>query len=238
MNEHHLSQRLEAAAQFIPEAARLADIGSDHAYLPVFLMLQHRISWAIAGEVVAGPYESAKRQVELTNLSEKISVRLGDGLSVIHSDDQIDTITICGMGGQLICSILANGLKQKKLTGKERLILQPNVQAERVRHWLAAHDYCFLGEAIIEEEGKIYEIMAAEKIDNPTTSNYSDEELLFGPFLLKNSSLPFQKKWQLEQKQLQNILDQLKEASEPPVSKLAEVTWRMQKIEEMLQKCK
>ena len=81
------------------KAARLADIGSDHAYLPVALMLKGKIEFAVAGEVVKGPFESAKRQVMKNGLSERIEVRLANGLDAIERQDQINAITIAGMGG-------------------------------------------------------------------------------------------------------------------------------------------
>ena len=83
MNAKDLSIRLQKAAEFVPQDARLADIGSDHAYLPVALMLQNKISYSIAGEVVVGPYESAKRQAAKNGLENKIDVRLADGLEWI-----------------------------------------------------------------------------------------------------------------------------------------------------------
>ena len=126
MNEQSLSLRLTRVGEQIPDQARLADIGSDHAYLPVALMLQNKIQHAVAGEVVKGPFESASRQVK-NGLSDKITVRLADGLAAIQPDDQIDTVVIAGMGGTLIRTILENGKSQQKITGKERLVLQPNV---------------------------------------------------------------------------------------------------------------
>lgn len=126
MNEQSLSLRLTRVGEQIPDQARLADIGSDHAYLPVALMLQNKIQYAVAGEVVKGPFESASRQVK-NGLSDKITVRLADGLAAIQPDDQIDTVVIAGMGGTLIRTILENGKSQQKITGKERLVLQPNV---------------------------------------------------------------------------------------------------------------
>ncbi len=102
MNEQVLSSRLMQVGKQVPLGARLADIGSDHAYLPIYLVLKQQIPFAIAGEVVRGPYESAKKQVAKNGLENQIIVRLADGLAAIHAEDQIDAISIAGMGGTLI----------------------------------------------------------------------------------------------------------------------------------------
>src|SRR5690606_28479720 len=106
MNAQKLSKRLETVASFVPTGAIVADIGSDHAYLPCYLVHQNIVNKAVAGEVVKGPYESALRQVKLEGLEDKVIVRLADGLQAIEDNDQVDTITIAGMGGPLIVSIL------------------------------------------------------------------------------------------------------------------------------------
>ncbi|MGM0108453.1 tRNA (adenine(22)-N(1))-methyltransferase [Enterococcus sp. AZ172] len=212
MNHTELSKRLETVGRFVPEAARLADIGSDHAYLPVALMLKGKIDFAIAGEVVKGPFESAKRQVMKNGLSERIEVRLANGLEAIEKDDQISAITIAGMGGSLIRDILESGRQNQRLSGEERLILQPNIGEKTLRTWLKENNYQIIAEEIIEENKKIYEIIVAEKKEQPI--DYSEKELMFGPFLLEEKNAAFSAKWQRELKQCEVILEQLKNASE------------------------
>ncbi|MGM0147786.1 tRNA (adenine(22)-N(1))-methyltransferase [Enterococcus sp. AZ162] len=212
MNHTELSKRLETVERFVPEAARLADIGSDHAYLPVALMLKGKIDFAIAGEVVKGPFESAKRQVMKNGLSERIEVRLANGLEAIEKDDQISAITIAGMGGSLIRDILESGRQNQRLSGEERLILQPNIGEKTLRTWLKENNYQIIAEEIIEENKKIYEIIVAEKKEQPI--DYSEKELMFGPFLLEEKNAAFSAKWQRELKQREVILEQLKNASE------------------------
>lgn len=212
MNHTELSKRLETVGRFVPEAARLADIGSDHAYLPVALMLKGKIDFAIAGEVVKGPFESAKRQVMKNGLSERIEVRLANGLDAIEKDDQISAITIAGMGGSLIRDILESGRQNQRLSGEERLILQPNIGEKTLRTWLKENNYQIIAEEIIEENKKIYEIIVAEKKEQPI--DYSEKELMYGPFLLEEKNAAFSAKWQRELKQREVILEQLKNASE------------------------
>jgi len=212
MNHTELSKRLETVGRFVPEAARLADIGSDHAYLPVALMLKGKIDFAVAGEVVKGPFESAKRQVSKNGLSERIEVRLANGLDAIEKQDQINAITIAGMGGSLIRDILESGRQNQRLSGKERLILQPNIGEKTLRAWLKENNYQIIAEEILEENKKIYEIIVAEKKEQPI--EYSEKELMFGPHLLAEKNAIFLAKWQRELKQREVILEQLKNASE------------------------
>ncbi len=215
MNSEKLSNRLATVAKYIPEGAKFADIGSDHAYLPCFAVQSGKAISAIAGEVVDGPYQIAKKQVELLNLQEKISVRKGDGLEVI-SLGEVECITIAGMGGTLIAKILEDG--KEKLQGVRRLVLQPNVGAVSVRNWLIRNNWELVAEEILEEEGKIYEILVAEPGDPflPYGGTNRDASLLMGPFLMKEKSAVFVKKWSNELKSWQKILENLSRASDTP----------------------
>ncbi|MBP2241652.1 tRNA (adenine22-N1)-methyltransferase [Cytobacillus eiseniae] len=233
MNTEKLSQRLEAVANYIPKDARLADIGSDHAYLPCYAIKKEMAVFAIAGEVVEGPYQSAKRQVELEGLTDQIVVRKGNGLEVVEPGE-VDCITIAGMGGTLIASILEEG--KSKLGSVQRLILQPNISAISIRLWLLDHKWELISEEILEEDGKIYEILVAEAGDPHKSYKELHKELLLGPLLLKNNSAIFKKKWQLELKNWQRILMQLEKAveSEETTQKRLELNEKIQMVEEAL----
>src|SRR5690554_2583760 len=118
-----LSLRLSTIADLVQPGSRLADIGSDHALLPVFLVQQGIIESAIAGEINEGPFLAANKQVQQANLQHKISIRHGDGLSVLDNHE-VDTIVIAGMGGSTMVSILQEGIH--RLSSVKRLIMQPN----------------------------------------------------------------------------------------------------------------
>ncbi len=205
MNLVTLSNRLGYVATFVT-GKTLADIGSDHAYLPCFVVENGLVEKAIAGEVVLGPYNAAMRQVSARQLQEKIAVRLGDGLDVI-AYGEADSITICGMGGSLIVQILEAG--KTKLSGHERLILQPNVGAELIRAWLLSNGKRLVAETILEEDGKIYEILVAE---SGSCEALTDVEERFGPYLLKEKNEAFIKKWMLELTHMRVVEAQLRGA--------------------------
>ncbi|WHX99344.1 tRNA (adenine(22)-N(1))-methyltransferase TrmK [Neobacillus sp. DY30] len=212
MNTEKLSIRLETVAKYVPLDSRLADIGSDHAYLPSYLAKKGRISFGIAGEVALGPFQSAEKNVMAEGLSEVIKVRMGNGLEVIQPGE-VDCISIAGMGGSLIASILENG--KEKLTSVKRLVLQPNINAIAIRQWLVENDWELIAEEILEEDNKIYEILAAEKGDplKPYRDVPFETGILVGPFLLQRKEKTFKKKWVLETKNWKRIYTQLESAA-------------------------
>ncbi|WP_427814221.1 tRNA (adenine(22)-N(1))-methyltransferase [Enterococcus sp. 22-H-5-01] len=232
MNAKDLSMRLQKAAEYVPQGARLADIGSDHAYLPVALMLQNKISYGIAGEVVKGPFESAKRQVAKNGLVDKIDVRLADGLEAVTLADEVSAITICGMGGVLIRDILQRGKEQQRLSGNERLILQPNVGERQLREWLVQEGYTIIAESILEENQKVYEIIVAEK--NTAATTYSLKELFFGPRLLQEKNQIFIEKWQHKLIKSEKILASLKRSDQDVADKIKEVEQEITWIQEVI----
>ncbi|WP_436859885.1 tRNA (adenine(22)-N(1))-methyltransferase [Staphylococcus caeli] len=211
-----LKQRLKRVSTYI-KGNCLADIGSDHAYLPIYSIEHGLTQTAIAGEVIKGPYEASLRNVKAYQLNDKIQVRLGDGLSVIQSNDNISTITICGMGGPLIAKILEAGAS--KLENKPRLILQSNIQSSAIRRLLSKLNYSIIAEEILEEKGHIYEIIVAD-FDNKNTS-MTEQEIKFGPKLLQNKTELFYKKWSRELEALNNIKQNLN--SETHQDRLAEI---------------
>ncbi|CAH2715425.1 tRNA (adenine(22)-N(1))-methyltransferase [Neobacillus rhizosphaerae] len=234
MNTDKLSVRLATVAKYVPKGARMADIGSDHAYLPCYLVKNAEIRFAVAGEVAAGPYQSAERNVLSEGLSEIISVRLGDGLDVIQSGE-VDCVTIAGMGGALITNILERG--KDKLGSVNRLILQPNISAISIRKWFLDNNWELTSEEIIEEDGKIYEVLVGEK-GVPDRSYKSDLEtgLLLGPFLVKKQDEIFIKKWTAEKINWQRIYAALEGAAETveTIEKKQEISEKIKLVEEAL----
>lgn len=234
MNTDKLSMRLETVAKYVPAGARIADIGSDHAYLPCYLAKNTGISFAVAGEVAAGPYHSAEKNVQSEGLSSIISVRMGNGLEVIHPGE-VEYITIAGMGGSLITSILENG--KEKLGSVKRLILQPNISAISIRKWFMENNWELIAEEIMEEDGKIYEVLVGEKGD--PSKPYQDQlesGLLLGPFLSQKQDPAFQKKWTLEIRNWNRIMEQLESAGETAetLEKKQELLNKIKLVEEVL----
>ena len=178
-----LSKRLQTIYDMVPQSNVIADIGSDHALLPIALVLNGKVTRAYASEVNEGPYEATVKNIEKHGVSNYVIAVLSDGISELEKD--VNTISICGMGGSLIVDILDKG--KSKLDHVSTLVLQPNNNEENVRIWLMNNGFEISFEKLIEEDGRFYEVIKASK----GSSNYSKEELFFGPVLLKEKSETF-----------------------------------------------
>lgn len=176
----NLSKRLAAVAAMVPHSYAAADIGTDHGYLPAYLIIHGIIPYVVASDIAAQPLEAARHLVELLGLDRKIDLRLGDGLQVLKPEEA-DTICIAGMGASTIINILKESFPVLSLT--RRLVLQPMNRAGRLRKWLSDHNWRIVDEEIVFEDGIYYEIMAAE----PGKSLLSLSEMEIGPILLQKN---------------------------------------------------
>jgi tRNA (adenine22-N1)-methyltransferase len=217
--------RLERVAAHVPNGARLADIGSDHAYLPVALLRRGVIEAAVAGEVASTPFQAAARTVRDNGLGQQITVRLADGLAAIEASDAITVISLCGMGGETIRDILEAG--KAHLNGLERLVLQPNGGEQPLRLWLMNNGYRILSEELLHENRFYYEIIVAERAG---AMSYTAEELYFGPLQMQARSPVFLAKWQralrLKQKTLAGFEQALQAVPEAKLQELSrQIRW-------------
>lgn len=222
-----LSPRLEAVAQLVETKKKVADIGSDHAYLASALVERGAVATAIIGEVAQGPLHNAEKTVSAQGLSELIECRLADGLSAIRKEDQVETVVIAGMGGLLIKKILNDG---KSLGYFPQLVLQPNTDQDALRAWLVANGYKIYREKMVAEGRHRYEIIVAQ----PGSQTLSDEDLFFGPFLRQERGEVFEAKWQHERDRFQLVQNRLIEAKQTNSQKYREITEQIDRIEKEL----
>lgn len=200
-----LSRRLQHIASFVPVSSRVADIGSDHGLLVCYLVSQGIAEMAVAGEVALGPFAATEQQVRECKLEDKISVRLGDGLTVLK--ESVDVVVIAGMGGELIISILAAG--QQQLAGVKRLVLQANVDEPKLRQWLNRNNWEIVDETVVKDKRHFYDIIVAERATRGLTP-LSQLEYFLGPANLKKREPVFREKWELELAKRKKILSELK----------------------------
>lgn len=175
-----LTPRLQVIADKVPPGSRVADIGTDHAYIPVYLLLNRLSPNVIATDSRPGPLQAAQETLELFSLSQTAELRLGDGLSVLREEDNIDVIIIAGMGGETICSILEAGLPLLKKN--TLLVLQPMTCVDWVRTWLADNKFSLVQEDIAQEEDRYYEVIVARWSGKPSLA--SEKYLTIGPDLV------------------------------------------------------
>ena len=175
MNEKlKLSKRLRAAADFVRNGAYIADVGTDHAYLPIALALEGRVRGGVASDINEGPILRAREHIKEYGLDGRIETLRTDGLHGIEKYAPTD-IFILGMGGELIADIIAAAefTRDKNI----RLVLQPMTHPEAVRAFLIGNGYTIVDETLVEDE-KIYQIICAEYFGEADV--YSDVELLLG----------------------------------------------------------
>ena len=155
--EKMMTPRLFAAASFVKTNSNVADVGTDHAYIPIWLVKQGICPFAIAMDINHGPLLRAKKNIESFGLQEQIHTKLSDGLCALEPGE-IDTVVICGMGGILINRILEDGTHLYSTI--KHYVLQPMTAIEETRKFLEAHHFLIQDERLAQENDKIYTILS------------------------------------------------------------------------------
>ena len=182
MEQIKINDRLLTAVPFVREGKRLADIGTDHAYLPIYLLSKGKIAYAIAADINKGPLDKASENVIKYGFEKQVKLVLCDGLSRVLPDE-IDDIAIFGMGGELIVKIIDEAAWLKN--AQKRLILQPMTHPEKLRQYLFENGYSIVGETLSLDRGKIYQTICAEYDGiNRDCDNFS---LIYGKHILEES---------------------------------------------------
>ena len=180
ISENNLSARLKCIADMVPEGMTLADIGTDHGYIPIVLCAAGKVPKAIAADINPGPLEICREHVRSAELTEKIECRLSDGLDAFVSGEA-QCILIAGMGGDLIVDILCRG---KDITQKtDALVLSPHTHPEKVREYLYRGGYRITDEDMVRDAGKYYPVIRA--VYDGIIRKTDAAECYFGPVLLK-----------------------------------------------------
>ena len=198
-----LSKRLYAVAGLVTEGASVADIGTDHGYVPIYLVERGIASKVIALDVNQGPLNRARMHIVGHGLGDRIETRLSDGLAMIRPGE-VDTVIASGMGGPLTIRILQEG---KEVADQlNALILQPQSEICRVRRFLTENGYRIEQEDMVLEDGKYYPVM---RVVHGTKEPYEEWEYLYGKRLLeaRHPVLLEFLKWELHIKE--SILEQL-----------------------------
>lgn len=187
-----LSRRLQAVASLVTVGHRVADIGTDHAYVPIYLMEEGRAAFAIAMDVNEGPLKKAREHVDKSRLKDKIELRLSDGFEKLKPFEA-DTAVLAGMGGSLMIRILEE--YQETMLSLKECILQPQSEIAKVRAFLLEEGFLFIREDMVKDDGKYYPMMKVA-VPQPHQASYEAEsqemvmawdetELRYGKLLLE-----------------------------------------------------
>jgi tRNA (adenine22-N1)-methyltransferase len=209
----NLPERLLQIAKYVPQSSQAADIGTDHALLPVYLVQQGICSKVIAGDINDGPLAAARANVALFNLWEQVELRQGDGLESIRPGE-VEVIVIAGMGGVKITEILNSG--RTVLQQARRLILQPAAGAVLVRRWLTGNGWDLTDEDLVLDDGRFYEIIVAEPVDKEEGQKENSDLLMeIGPKLLEKRHPLLAACLDKQVQDMKNVLIALRRAQTP-----------------------
>ena len=167
-----LSKRLMKIASYVNYCEAIADIGTDHGYIPIYLVKNNKCNSAIASDINKGPIEKASTNIRFEGLSEKIKCLLGGGLKPLKVGE-VNGVIIAGMGGNLIRDIILEDIEKVKLY--DFLILQPAQNPEVLREFLYNNNFEILNEDLILDDGKFYELFKVKYNENAKKINIKDE---------------------------------------------------------------
>jgi len=224
-----LSKRLRAVADLVTPGMRLADVGTDHGYVPIYLVERKLVPSAIAMDVNEGPLNRARENIREHGLEEWISTRLSDGLTNLKIEET-DSVIAAGMGGGLVIRILSD--QKEKAERLREIILQPQSGIAKVRKYLNENGWQIVEEDMVLEDGKYYPMMKAVRGEEEP---YSEAELEFGKLLLHKKHPVLKCYLERERRIAQNILAGLERQNQERIrERREELLHRIEEIERLL----
>ena len=198
-----ISERLATVASLIPKGAHLVDVGTDHGYVPIWLLQKQHIVSAIAMDVNKGPLARARENRDKYGFTDVMDLRLSNGLEKLKPGEG-DSVLIAGMGGPLMIRILEEG--RKNASSIQTWVLQPQSEIPSVRRYLHEHDFKIVEEIMLKDDGKYYMAMkAVPGHEEP----WNELEYLFGKDLLLNQHPVLKEFVEKEMRLYENIVQQL-----------------------------
>lgn len=226
----NLSKRLTAVASMITQGNSVADIGTDHGYIPIYMAQNGLTNKAFAMDVNEGPLERARDNISRYCVEDIVITRLSDGLAGLNAGEA-DSIVIAGMGGLLTIRIITSHMSVAK-SAKE-LILSPHSDVNLVRRFLADNNFCICDEKIVLEDEKFYFVLKVT-VGDMTIS--SEEEALYGKILLNRRDSTLLLYLQKEEAKRLNILDKMCISGSQNEARIAELNEELGVIREAIRK--
>ncbi len=216
-----LSRRLETIASFVPEGSTVADIGTDHGYIPIHLVQEGKAKHAIAMDVRKGPLLRAQAHIHEAGLEAHVEVRLSDGLLKLEQNEA-DCVVIAGMGGELIIHILEEG--RGLWEGIPHWVLSPHSELDKVRRFLEEQEFFIERETMIKEEGKFYTVMGINRTNKAGEKDNREISYRYGRSLLESKDPVLKEYLKKEEEQLEQIVRGLSESqTEAAVRRIEEL---------------
>jgi len=216
-----LSRRLETIASFVPEGSAVADIGTDHGYIPIHLVQEGKAKHAIAMDVRKGPLLRAQAHIHEAGLEAHVEVRLSDGLLKLEQNEA-DCVVIAGMGGELIIHILEEG--RGLWEGIPHWVLSPHSELDKVRRFLEEQEFFIERETMIKEEGKFYTVMGINRTNKAGEKDNREISYRYGRSLLESKDPVLKEYLKKEEEQLEQIMRGLSESqTEAAVKRIEEL---------------
>lgn len=212
-----ISDRLRIVAHMCDKGAVVADIGTDHGYLPIYLVQEGIAASAIAMDLRKGPLEKAKKHICDNCLEDRIQTRLSDGLEKL-SKNEADIITICGMGGRLIADIVTKG--KDVITQNTILVVSPQSEVGEFRHFLVSQGFEIEDEQMLKEDGKYYFIIKCRKSEESVCSEFSETQYQYGWKLLDSKDKTLYEYLIKEKETNEGISNSIKKDESNPTVKL------------------
>lgn len=220
-----LSKRLNAVAKLAGKCRCVADIGTDHGYIPIYMIQQNLAQSAVAMDVNKGPLERASQNIKSYRMEKSITTRLSDGMAELK-EEEADCVIIAGMGGLLTIRILEAG--RTVLQTVDTLVLQPQSEIGQVRIWLSEHGYRITDEDMVLDDGKYYPMMRAEHGEQEA---WTEQEYAFGKYLIQKRNPVLKEFLKKEERLCREILNSLDGKSGEHIEKRrAEVEERQNQI--------
>ena len=230
-----LSKRMSALASLVTEGSRLADIGTDHGYIPIALVQKGRIPSALAMDVGKGPLSRAREHIHSQGLDTYIETRLSDGLTELH-EGEADTVLIAGMGGMLMTEML--GKDPYKAKSFKKIVLQPRNNIGRLRHWLYNNGFSVKNEKLVREGRFICEVITAAPVEVAVTRSMGPERIEYEyPHTLIKFQGPLTREYLSTKLRIEkNILSGMMSSAAVLPKELRSQEYRIEYIERLMRK--
>lgn len=227
-----LSKRLMKIASYVNYCEAIADIGTDHGYIPIYLVKNNKCNSAIASDINKGPIEKASTNIRFVGLSEKIKCLLGGGLKPLKVGE-VNGVIIAGMGGNLIRDIILEDIEKVKLY--DFLILQPAQNPEVLREFLYNNNFEILNEDLILDDGKFYELFKVKYNENAKKINVKDEiSYEISSILLESNNSLVNDYIKSKIKKYENIITYIKDDTSLAKKKKDILNEKINKLKEMI----